>query len=422
MPRNRTPFLFLLVLSLAGNAFGSDGKGAFTAKGYLNFNFRFTGSALSTNAYSALRLSGSLRIANPSNTVALVYQSQHWFDFQRTDQAVLEEPFKNRNILHSLYLETRDVAVKGLKVRLGRFFPELDYSSMPLIDGASLGWERGGFSLTAALGRAVDVWNGGEDGKPLHLGIGSRYRSGRFTLAASFSRGEFAGIKTSELAGGVSADIGGNFWLDAYGGYDFEQKTLARAGMGLSWRADRGSLSVMASSWRNPFDQLVLLEKSKDLPYWGTGSPPAPADFRDVRVSGSMRFKHIGVRGSFGLMGGVRSGWLANAYFQILRFLGFQWSFGGQTMRSDFIEFNSLDVELLKQMGSFTLQVETQMRLYRWVPRPSGFRNSDTYSEVSLDYQAQRHLFLHAAAGLFFRNLGDESIKPRLELGMIWRL
>jgi hypothetical protein len=91
-------------------------------------------------------------------------------------------------------------------------------------------------------------------------------------------------------------------------------------------------------------------------------------------------------------------------------------------MRSDFIEYDSLDAELMKQMGRFTLQFETQVRFYRWVPRPSGFRNSDNYSELTLDYQAQRHFFFHAAAGLFFRKLGDESIKPRLEAGMIWRL
>ncbi len=91
-------------------------------------------------------------------------------------------------------------------------------------------------------------------------------------------------------------------------------------------------------------------------------------------------------------------------------------------MKSDFLQFYSLDAMVMTQVRSFSLQAQIQARSYEWLSRPSGFYNRDSYSEISAEYPLQRHLYLSAAAGGFFRTLGDEGFKPQAELRLVARL
>jgi hypothetical protein len=91
-------------------------------------------------------------------------------------------------------------------------------------------------------------------------------------------------------------------------------------------------------------------------------------------------------------------------------------------MRSDFIKFYSLDALVMTQVREFSLQAQVQLRSYEWLSRPSGFSNRDAYSEISAEYPLRRHLYLSAAAGGFFRTLGNEGFQPQVELRLIARL
>jgi hypothetical protein len=113
---------------------------------------------------------------------------------------------------------------------------------------------------------------------------------------------------------------------------------------------------------------------------------------------------------------------MANVYLMPPSFFGFRATVGGQDMRSDFIEFYSLDALVMTQVREFSLQAQVQLRSYEWLSRPSGFSNRDAYSEISAEYPLRRHLYLSAAAGGFFRTLGNEGFKPQAELRLIARI
>jgi len=113
---------------------------------------------------------------------------------------------------------------------------------------------------------------------------------------------------------------------------------------------------------------------------------------------------------------------MANAYLMTPPFYGFRANGGGQSMKSDFIKFYSLDAMVMTQVREFSLQAQVQARSYEWLPRPSGFYNRDGYSEISAEYPLQRHLYLSAAAGGYFRRMGDEGFKPQVELRLIARI
>lgn len=117
----------------------------FSARGYLNLRYAYVGSASPSTVYQAFRLTGSFELSALSNKVILRYRSQHYFTIQHTSKAVLESPYENKNIFQTVYLEVRDLIAKGLKVRVGRMFPDMDYASLMLIDGGWLSWDLGRF-------------------------------------------------------------------------------------------------------------------------------------------------------------------------------------------------------------------------------------------------------------------------------------
>jgi hypothetical protein len=134
----------------------------FKAKGYFYARYTYIGSTSAATTYSGFLATGSFQVSAFDEKVSLLYRSQHWMSFARTSSSILESPFENRHIVQTAALETNGIGLPGLKLRLGRFFPEFDYASTPVIDGGTASWDGPGFALKAALGRTVDVWNGGE--------------------------------------------------------------------------------------------------------------------------------------------------------------------------------------------------------------------------------------------------------------------
>jgi len=394
----------------------------FKARGYLYILYSYIGSASTSNVYSGLRLTGSFQLSAFSDKITLRYRSQHWINFERTQNSVLESPYENRHIIQIISLEAKNLIANGLRVRFGRIYPELDYGSTPLVDGGSFRWDFGGFSVNGSAGRMVDLWNGTQDGTDLLGAFGLKYRSRGFSASAGISSASYFGLKQKEIPAGFNLELGKSVWAEAYAGYDLERSDLARAGMSVSWRGESVSFSLNASQWKNPFDQLTLVDKTKSIAYWGLYSKDVPATYRDIRLSGSYGRGSWGVRGSLGYMSGVRSGWLGSGYIALPPLLGVQLTFGGQAMKSDFIEFYSMDVQANAQIQDFALRLESQTRYYQWLPRDSGFHNLDNFSMLTVEYPLLRHFYLSAAGGGFFRKLGNESFKPEVELRLIVRI
>jgi hypothetical protein len=95
---------------------------------------------------------------------------------------------------------------------------------------------------------------------------------------------------------------------------------------------------------------------------------------------------------------------------------------GGQAVRSDYVEFYSLDGRLLYEIRGVALEIDSQFREYEWLSGSPGPRTRDAYSEVSAEYPLRRHLYLSAAGGGFFRTMGTEGFKPQAELRLIARI
>ncbi|MCX5752791.1 MAG: hypothetical protein NTW97_03985 [Candidatus Krumholzibacteria bacterium] len=420
----------ILLLSHSAQAVGQSpdstasprSAGGIKAKGYLSARYAYVGSSSAATVYSGMRLTGSFQLSALSDRIVFKYRSHHWLNFARPEKHVLESAFANRNIIHTGYVETDGLLARALSVRLGRFIPEMDYSSSPVIDGAALAYERRGFIIGGAAGMPVDLWDGKEMSNDLLAAAHLKYRTDRVRLSAGYQSSSHFDLKQREAPTGFNVMLTKFIWLETYAAYDFEFRETTRAGAGLSWRDDRGSLSVAVSQWRNPFDQLYLLDRSLSLVYSGPRSGNAPSIYRDVRLSGSVALRGWGVRGALATMAGIRSGWMTNIYLLTPSFYGFRANVGAQSMKSDFLKFYSLDAMVMTQVREFSLQAQIQARSYEWLPRPSGFYNRDSYSEISAEYPLRRHLYLSAAAGGFFRNLGDEGFKPQAELRLIARI
>jgi hypothetical protein len=396
--------------------------GDLKAKGYLSARYAYVGSSSAATVYSGLRMTGSLQLSALSDRITLRYRSHHWLNFERPERHVLESAFENRNIVQTVSVETDGLLARGLKTGLGRFFPEMDYAASRVIDGGALSYELEGFSIGGAAGRMVDTWSGDGESNDILAAGQLRFRTERVRASAGFQSASRFGIRQREVPAGASVMLSQYVWLEAYAGYDFEFKDLARAGLSLSCRGNDGSFSLAASQWRNPFDQLYLVNTGRSLPYWGLYSRAVPSTYTDIRVSGSFSRGAWGVRGTLGSVAGVRSGWTASGYLTSPSFFGFRASAGAQGMKTDYIEFYSLDAALMTQVEAVSLQLQSQTRNYDWRPRPSGFHNTDTYSEISAEYPLRAHLYLSAAAGGLFRTLGNEGFKPQAELRLIARL
>ncbi len=391
-------------------------------KGYLNLRYAYVGSSAASNILNGFRLSGYFRVSALKDKIVLRYRSRHWLDFSHPKDSVLESPYENKHILQTVALETNGLLFRGFKTALGRFLPDLDYASTPVVDGGAVAFERGGVTVGAVLGRMVDLWSGAEKGTDLFAAAQVRYGDSRLGLSAGFNSGRFFGLRQKEIPAGLNYAFTDSLRAEAYGSYDLVAKTLARAGLSLSWHADSASISLLASEWRNPFDQLYLLDKARGLGTWGLYATEVPVLYKDVRVSGSWSSRGWGLRGSFGLMAGVRSGWTASAAAVLPPLAGMRLSVGVQAMKTDLIEFYSLDAGGEGQVGPLSLKLQTQARFYQWRPRASGFRNVDDFTELSLEYPIGRHVFLSAAGGGYIRRLGNEKFKPQAELRLIVRL
>jgi hypothetical protein len=396
--------------------------GGIKAKGYLSARYAYVGSSSAATVYSGMRLTGSFRLSALSDRIVFKYRSHHWLNFARPEKHFLQSSFANRNIIHTGSVETDGLLVRGLSARLGRFIPDMDYSSSPVIDGAALAYELHGFTVGGAMGTMVDLWDGREMSNDILAAAHLKFRTDRVRLSAGYQSAAYFNIEQREAPAGFNVMLTKRVRLETYAAYDFGFRETTRAGAGLSWLGDRGSLSVAVSHWRNPFDQLYLLDRNRSLVYTGAYSGNAPSIYRDVRLSGSVDRGDWGIRGAVSSMAGVRSGWTANAYLMTPSFYGFRANVGAQSMKSDFLQFYSLDAAVMKQVREFSLQAELQARSFEWLPRPSGFYNRDSYSEISAEYPLRRHLYLSAAAGGYFRRMGDEWFKPQAELRLIARI
>lgn len=398
------------------------GSPGLKAKGYLSARYAYIGSSSPATVYSGMRLIGSFQLSTLSDKLVFKYRSHHWLNFERTSKHVLESAFENRHIIQTVSIETDGLLVRGLKTQAGRFFPEMDYASCPVIDGGALAYEMGSTSVAAAAGRMIDPWSGNEESSDILASGLVRYSSDRLRASAGFQSATYFGIRQREAPAGFNAMLTRNVWLESYAGYDFEFRKLSRAGLSVTWHGDAGSLGLSATQWRNPFDQLYLLDKSRNIAYWGLYSRAVPSTYNDVRASISYARNGWGVRGAVGSMAGVRSGWTANVNLTSPFFRGVLANFGGQAVSSDYIEFYSLDGRLLYEIRGVDLEIESQFRDYRWLPGSSGQRTRDAYSEVSAEYPLRRHVYLSAAGGGFFRTMGNEGFQPQVELRLIVRI
>lgn len=375
---------------------------------------------------NGFRLTGQIRWNLADDKITFRYRSNSWINFSHPANQVLESPYENKHILQTIAIDTTGLIAPGVKTTLGRFFPEFDYASSPVLDGAAASWTRGGLSLSAAAGRMVDVWSGKEASGDIFAAAQIKYKDRRFSLSAGYNAGSYPGfasdILKKEIPVGLNLFLTDSFWVEAYGSYDIQASQVARAGLSLSWHSNAMSFSLLASQWTNPFDQLFILDKTRQYGTWGLYAQDVPAVYKDLRISAAWGSGGWGVRGSFGLMGGIRSGWIANASLTPPEAAGLRLTLGGQAMKTDFIEFYSLDVMMMTQAGDLSLQLQSQTRFYQWLPRPSGFHNMDNYSEVMAEYPLQKHFYLSAAVGGYFRRLGNEVFKPQVELRLIFRI
>ena len=395
-------------------------------RGYLSFRYMYVGSAAASTIGNGFRLTGQFRWSFADNKITLRYRSNSWVNFSHPDNKVLESPYENKHILQTVAVDTNGLIAPGVKTTLGRFFPEFDYASSPVLDGGAASWTSNGFSISAAAGRMVDVWSGAEASSDLFYAAQVKYKDRTFSLSAGYNAGSYPGFTTSlikkELPVGLNLFLTDAVWIEAYGSYDFQAKELARAGFSLSWRSDTVSFSLLASQWTNPFDQLFILDKVSAYGTWGLYAQAVPATYKDLRLSASWGNGGWGVRGSFGLMGGVRSGWIANAGLTLPRWAGIRFTVGAQSMKSDFIQFTSLDVAGEGSIGDILIRLQSQTRYYQWQPRASGFHNLDNFTELSAEYPLGRHVWLNLAGGGYIRQVGNETFKPQIELRLILRL
>jgi hypothetical protein len=413
---------FGAALALASGASAGADAGGLKARGYLNARYAYVGLSHAPDKLSGLQITGSLEACALSDRIVLKYRSHSWLDFAHTPKSVLESPFRNRHVVQTVSLEADRLASGLLDLKLGRFFPEIQYGSSPVIDGGAFTVRRGRFTLDGSAGRAVDLWNGSRQSSALAATGQLRYRGDRVGASAGYQRSSAFGFRQSEVPAGVNVTLKKSIWLEAYAGYDFEDKRASRAGLSVSWRRDAGSLSLSATRWRSPFDQLYLLAKSRGVPFFGLSSKSVPSNFDDLRLSASYGASAWSVRGSGGSMSGVRTGWTANAYLMTPSWWGIRASAGAQGMKTDYIEFYSLDALVMMQLRSLGIEVQSQTRNYQWLPRPSGFHTTDNYTELSIDYPLMKHIYASAAAGVFFRKFGNESFQPQAELRLIARL
>jgi hypothetical protein len=403
-------------------SWGYQGSYGLKARGYINARYAYVGLSHAPDKLSGLQITGSLEACALSDRIVLKYRSHSWLELEHTPKSVLESPFRSRHVLQSISIEADRLAAGLLDIKLGRFFPEISYGSSPVIDGGAFTVRRSRFSLDGSAGRAVDLWNGSHESSELAATGQLRYRGDRVNASAGYQRSSAFGFKQNEVPAGVNVTLKKSIWLEAYAGYDFEDKRASRAGLSVSWRRDAGNLSLSATRWRSPFDQLYLLAKSRSAPFFGLTSKSVPSNFDDLRLSASCGASSWSVRGSGGSMSGIRTGWTANAYVMTPAWWGIRASAGAQGMKTDYIEFYSLDALVMMQLRSLSLEVQSQTRNYQWLPRPSGFHTTDNYTELSLDYPLMKHIYASAAAGVFFRKFGNESFQPQAELRMIARL
>ena len=164
-------------------------------KGTLYARYSYVGSSFPGTIYSGLVLTGQLQLSAFSDKIVLKYRSHHWLDFAKPAGNVLESPFENRHIFQTVSLETNGLLAPGLKLKLGRFFPDLDYASTPVIDGGGVSYAFDDFTLSAAAGRMVDLWSGTTASADLMTAAQIKYRTAKFSVSAGFQNAAYFGVR-----------------------------------------------------------------------------------------------------------------------------------------------------------------------------------------------------------------------------------
>ena len=410
-----------LVLAFLVHGAAAQAQG-FQFSGYLNLRYAYVGSTTPATRYNGARLTGKLTVSTAGDRVRFVFRSHHYLQFAHVDASVLSSSYESRNIFHTLYLETRDLGFPGLTLRVGRQSPDVDYAAGYILDGVRAAFARGHLTFIAAAGKSVDVWNGGHMDADLQIAGGIRWTTPTFQWGASVLRNKLFGRERLEIAGGFSAMFGDRLWFQAQAAYDARSRELSRASAGISWRNERGFVSITASHWRNAFDQFVQEEQLKSATFFGQFAEPVPVDYNDLRIRASVRLKGLRIAGGAGLLTGVRSGWLAYGRVTFPRLWRWRIHLGGRAMQSDFTNFYALSAGISTEVGPARVRLVTEARIYQWVPSATGFKYADNSTYVEVEYPMLRHLYLRVTAGAYFRELGMESrVKPRLETSVLYR-
>ena len=395
--------------------------------GYANVRYGFTGSASSTTSYSGMRLTGSFDVRTASDKFHFVYRSHHFLHFSRPENFIYSEAYKNFNIFNTAYFELRNVLVNGLQVRAGRQFPETEGAAAYIIDGVWARWNRDKWSVLGSAGRPVDIWNGTGSASTFQYLGGIAWNAPALQWSANLMSNKYESINNYELSANIGAKLYENLWIysniayDSGKGFPNQSGTLSRASINLSWHKNNAYFSLMASQWQNPFDQFVIDQKTSSLPYWGNFGAQPPSKYQDVRFTGSYSYGQWRMRGTVGTLQGVRSGWLAQAHLQVPPIFKMRFGGGVQAMRTDFIDLFALEATLSMHLYRMEIRVQSRARLYKWLPDKTGFKYTDNFSSAEIEYPMLKNMYILFKAGIYFRELGNESTKPLIESNILYR-
>jgi hypothetical protein len=421
-------FLTVLAISTRPQADQALFSGKVRGSGYLNVNYAWIGSASRTTAYNGFRITGSLVLADTAGTVRLSCRSHHFLQLRRPDGLLYDDSYENRNNLHTAYLEFNTYLNKNLRVRLGRQFPDMPYSSASPIDGVWTQWTWAGWKWAGSVGQAVDAWSGSSAPRRLQYGMSLSANTAFMQWSAGYLARHYDDMPSQELQAGASAAFRKRFSIVSSLAYEIGLQrqgvgaALSRANMSLSWCSGHGSLSISGSHWRNAFDQLVVDQQNKDILYFGTDAVKPPRDYRDVRLTGSYRWQQWKARGSVGYLAGVRSGWVSQGHIELPPLINIRCGVGGQVTRTDYIHSYSANAAVSSSWRSMELRLSSESRIYQWQPSQSGFTYGDNHTELNVEYPVRNDLYMSVQIGAYFRRLGDETTKPLLKATLFYRL
>ncbi len=391
------------------------------AQGYINLHYRFIGSAVQATQYNGFHLTGRLRLGFWNDRIRVVYRSHHYIQLSRPEEFIYTEAYRNRHIFHTAYLEIAGLANHHVNVRLGRQYPDVAGVLIHPMDGAWTEVRVGHWQVRAAGGRPIDIWHGAPLSGGVQLCGNVGWTSSRLQWSVGFVHLATEQRTTREIGMQIHWNPRGRVWVFVGGAYDLEIRDRTRVTAQVSVRGARVYVSLMASEWRNPWEQLRVYDEVRTLTYFGRFAETPPSTFRDLRAVVGIRTRQWAVRGSFGYMRGVRSGWIATGWVRSPKWKWFRLELGGQAIRSDYTNFYTVDAALITIVRSVQVRVHTQARVYQWLPSRSGFRYADNFTHIEIEWPVSPRLFMRIRGGVIFRQIGDESFKPLLDTLLLYR-